>query len=114
MDSNRRRAPRQLTCIAAGVKTNQKEGLGLIKDASAQGALLLSQADFAIGDPVTLRLMVEDSPAPTIDIEARVVRTEPVLDGLWVNRLGVEFTPPRPDLAPTLERLADAAKALLG
>jgi hypothetical protein len=112
MGSERRRVARQITCIPAGVTATVDKGLGLIRDASALGAMLLAQSDFAIGDPVTLKLVVDDSGAPTVDIEARVVRCEPVLDGLWVSRLGVEFTPPRQDLAPTLERLATAAKAL--
>lgn len=102
---------RQVTCIPAEVKTDPSPGLGLIKDASAFGAMLLSQPDCSVGASVTLSLLVDARPAPTLDIEARVVRAEPVLDGLWVSRLGVEFTRPRPDLLPALERLAAAAIA---
>src|SRR4051812_45101556 len=110
--ANRRHTPRLLTCVPAGVQTSEKERLGLLRDASTEGALLFTKSRFSIDDRVKLSVRVDED--TTIEISGRIVRLEKQTDGFWTFRLGVRFVPPREDLAPLFKTLAERQERLFG
>ncbi|MEW5743660.1 MAG: PilZ domain-containing protein [Myxococcota bacterium] len=108
MSQERRRQRRTLAVTPAGLRTGRPEDAGehlaVIRDASATGAMLLARGNFAVGEELTLGILfVVDQ--PVVDVTARVVRVETVTEGIWNAKLGVEFTPARPDLVPAFEKL---------
>ena len=112
--TNRRRAPRHVTCVPAGVQTSQKERLGLVRDASAAGALLFSKSKFNVDDQVTLSIRLDGREASAIEVKGRVVRAERQTDGFWTFKMGVRFEPTREDLTTTFSELAARQERLFG
>lgn len=104
MSSKPTRAPRYLSCAAVGVKNPSKERPGLIRDASASGALVYSRSEFPLEAPLTLQVHVSES--QTVEIAGVVVRAERLTEGLWLWALGIKFEPPRGDLEPLFAQLA--------
>ena len=112
--TNRRRATRHLTCVPAGVQTPEKERLGLIRDASSEGALLFSKSKFNIDDQVKLSIRVDHEGVETVEVNGRIVRVERQSDGFWTFRMGVRFNPPREDLSALFKALSDRQERLFG
>jgi PilZ domain len=104
MSEQSSRAPRYLSCAPVGVKNDAKERTGLIRDASASGALVYSRSAFPLEEALTLKVHVSEE--QIVDIVGVVVRAERLHDGLWVWALGVKFEPPRTDLEPLFAQLA--------
>jgi hypothetical protein len=113
-NTNRRRTTRHVTCVPAGVHTSEKERVGLIRDASAEGALLFCKSKFGVGDALTLSIRVDLDGENSVDVQGRIVRVERMKEGFWSFRIGVLFDPPREDLTPLFERLAETQERLFG
>lgn len=102
-ESDRRRAQRYSVRLPVAVETQAKQRLGLIKNTSITGALVLSSSNFPIGVDVTLKLNVG---ANDVAVNARVLRREVLPDdGVWHCQLAMVFDPPRPDLEPMFVEL---------
>ncbi len=111
---NRRRAPRQITCVPAGVATAEKDRIGLIRDVSTTGASVFSKSKFNIDDTLKLSICVDLELSHNLEVKGRIIRVERLLEGFWAFKLGVVFDPPREDLAPTFKALADRQERLFG
>ena len=111
---NRRRAPRQITCVPAGVATAEKDRIGLIRDVSTVGAAVFSKSKYNVDDTLKLSICVDLDPANNLEVKGKVIRVERLLEGFWTFRLGVLFDPPREDLAPTFKALAERQERLFG
>jgi len=112
--TNRRRATRHVTCVPAGVHTPDKERVGLIRDASAEGALLFCKSKLNLDDVIKLSIRVDEDERHTLDVEGRIVRIERMREGFWSFRIGVLFVPPREDLANLFKEIADRQERLFG
>ncbi len=111
---NRRRTQRLLTCVPAGVQTSEKDRLGLIRDASIEGASVFSQSRFNVDDAVTLNIRVGKDDSETVEVKGRIVRVERLRDGIWTFGIGVRFVPRRDDLGPLFKQLAERQEKLFG
>jgi hypothetical protein len=111
---NRRRAPRLITCVPAGVQTAEKDRIGLIRDTSTEGASVFSKSKFNVDDTISLTIKVDTEDAHNIAVKGRIVRVERLRDGFWTFKLGVIFMPPREDLAPLFRQLAERQERLFG
>jgi hypothetical protein len=112
--TNRRRATRHVTCVPAGVQTPEKERIGLLRDASTEGALLFSKSKFNVGDAVKLSIRVDLEEKSNVEVKGRIVRVERLRDGFWNFKTGVVFDPPREDLFELFQRLAERQERLFG
>lgn len=112
--ANRRRTTRLVTCVPAGVHTSDKERVGLIRDASAEGALLFCKSKLTVGDQVKLAIRVDADDERSVDVQGRIVRVERMKEGFWSFRIGVLFDPPREDLTHLFKDLAERQERLFG
>ncbi len=113
MASNRRVASRHLTCVAVGVEVKNKQQLALIRDASTSGALLFTRKSLAPADTVTIAIQFE-AKSSGVDVTAKVVRCSKLDDGFWSYAIAVRFDPPREDLKPLFDALAQQQERLFG
>ena len=111
---NRRRATRHITCVPAGVQTPEKDRIGLIRDASTEGASVFSKSKFNVDDVISLNIKVDMEDDHDIDVKGRIIRVERLRDGFWTFKIGVLFDPPREDLAPVFKSLAERQERLFG
>jgi hypothetical protein len=113
--SERRGDPRHLACFPAHVETEAGgQRSALIRDLSVSGALLLTRARLAVGDPVRLSLYLEEGAEP-YHVTARVVRRErlPIEQAHpWTKAVGVQFEPALPELEADAVALAARQAAL--
>lgn len=111
---NRRVAPRHITCVPAGVQTPDRQGIGLIRDASTSGASVFSKTKFNIDEILSFNILVDSEMKNSIEVKGKIVRVERLLDGFWTFKIGVVFDPPREDLALLFKSLADRQERLFG
>lgn len=113
--SERRGDARHLACFPAHVETEQGgQRSALIRDLSVSGALLLTRARLAVGDPVRLSLYLKEGTEPFL-AAGRVVRRErlPIEQAHpWTKAVGVQFEPPLPELESDAVALAARQAAL--
>jgi PilZ domain len=109
-EQERRRATRYNMCVPTGVKTPARERIGIIRNTSATGALILSESRFAVGEEVTLEIQAGGNRSEVVEVRAKVLRQDAAPEGLWRCRLAMVFTPPRPDLVPLFQRLETKPK----
>ncbi len=97
-DSNRRTATRRLAAVPVQIDTvERKERLGVTKDVSRSGTLLVSNSKFEVGErvQVTLHLSMDEADAHTIDGSVvRVVKLGPEYG--WRFAMAVQFDSPLP------------------
>ena len=88
----------------------QRLGCGVSRDASGVGLLLLTDAEPAVGNALTLRLYVPGEAQPRV-LEATVVRCEkiPIAERvMWPYRVGVKLERPPEDLPQIVASLTNA------
>lgn len=115
--SDRRGDPRHLACFPAHLETDQGvQRNALIRDLSVSGALLLTRAKIALGDPVKLSLYLKEGEEPTI-VSAKVVRHERrsiEVAHPWTKAVAVQFDTPLTDLEADVMELAERQALLAG
>jgi hypothetical protein len=110
MTEERRGAPRIEASLAGEIETDAgRASVGITRDVSAAGLLLLTRARLDVGDTVKLRVAFRDR---EIALVAKVVRREP-LDPeesvLWRTKVAVSVDDD-PGLAEVMRELAAASK----
>ena len=113
MASNRRVASRHLTCVAVGVEVKNQQQLALIRDASTAGALLFTRQSLDPAEALTIAIQFETE-SSGVDVAAKVVRCAKLEDGFWSYAIAVRFDPPREDLRPLFDALAQQQERLFG
>jgi hypothetical protein len=89
-EKDRRLNLRRATLIAATASTKfEKEKLAVIRDASSNGALLLSKAHFAIDSEIILDAVFPNK--AHLSLVGLVKRSEPYETGIWRFKTGVEL-----------------------
>ncbi len=111
--SNRRVASRRITCVAVGVEVKNKQQLALIRDASTSGAMLFTRKAVAAGDKLTITIQFESN-SVGVEVIGKVVRTSSLKEGFWSWAVAVAFEPPRDDLKPLFDALAEQQERLFG
>ncbi len=113
MTSNRRTRDRVLTCVAVGFQVNNQQQLALIRDASTSGAMLFTRKPLTADEKLTINIQADDK-TPVAQVVGHVVRVEKLKEGFWSYAVAVKFHPPREDLAPLFEDLAERQERLFG
>ena len=88
------------------IGTGEEHGLAISYDVSAKGLLLASPATLEVGDAIDVTFAVPGSEDEERSIKGTVVRVsknEADPDGMWPNRLAVEFEEPIEDLGDVLK-----------
>lgn len=115
--SERRQDPRHLACFPAHLET--AAGVprsALIRDLSVSGALLLTRARLAVGDPVKLALYLRVGAEPH-QVTGRVVREEQRPSEMvhpWTKSVAVQFDEPVTAIEQDAKGLAERQAALAG
>ena len=90
MSEERRASPRRNASIAGEIETAEgKASIAITRDVSAQGLLLLSRMEHAIGDALKMKLVVGQT---TFEIAVKVARQDvmsPHESSLWRTKVGV-------------------------
>jgi len=115
--SERRLGYRHLACFPAYLERDDgTPRASMIRDLSANGALLLVRAQMKVGDAVRLKLFIHGDLDESRDVMARVVRVETLEDplaGPWSLRIAVHFEEELKDVLPEIAKLAERQAALL-
>lgn len=113
--SERRGDYRHLACFPAHLHTEQGVvRTALIRDLSVSGALLLTRAAYAAGDPIKLSLYLAEGEEPTL-VEGKVVRSSRRTGELahpWTRSVAVRFDETVDALEPLVKQLAEKQAAL--
>ncbi len=111
----RRLQNRELTCIPAYLDgTGDGKHLGLIRDISMSGALVLTRSEIKVGEALRLCLYLGAQGEPAKEVDARVARVEraaPKQADMWPWRVGVEFTSSVEPHADAIAQIAERLKA---
>lgn len=108
MTADRRTSTRRKVSLASELETDEgRKAIGVCRDASDRGILLLTQVALTLGSKFRLHI-VRPTGAPPVSIAGRVVRCEPLeldLADVWSYRVGVELIDPPAELAALLDEL---------
>src|SRR5262245_83925 len=90
MSEDRRASPRRTAHVAAEIETSAgKSSIAITRDVSANGLLVFSRRELAIGETIKIRLM---KGRDMLEVAAKVVRQEeltPDESTLWRTKVGV-------------------------
>jgi hypothetical protein len=88
------------------IEAEEGTGLAISYDASSRGLLIASAASLEPGDTITVTFSVPPSAGDERTVTGKVVRVSPNdadPEGMWPNRLAVEFDEPVPGLDKVLK-----------
>src|SRR5262245_9813514 len=106
--SDRRSAARLDAALPAKLRRGDSEGMVLVRDVSANGALLYAQIKMQTGDSVSLDLYLEAGTERAVSVTAtivRVARRDLKTADLWPYSVAVRFSAPKPEVEPLAMRL---------
>jgi hypothetical protein len=111
MTDERRSAPRVIAYLAGEIETSGgKTSVAITRDVAANGLLLLSRSQFAIGDGVSLTILSgSGGEARRVQVRGKVVRQdklEPGESDLWRTKVALAVEP-----SPALSQLLEKARA---
>ena len=97
--SNRRQATRRVVVVPVQIDSaERKERLGVTRDVSQSGTLLLSNSKFAIGEKLDVTFYVSSDAKSGKKIQGEVVRIDTLPAGIqWRYALALHFAQPLPD-----------------
>jgi|HubBroStandDraft_4_1064222.scaffolds.fasta_scaffold537361_1 hypothetical protein len=107
----RRVDERHFACFPANLKRpGGSDRMGLIRDLSVSGALILTRSRLQVGDPIHLSLYLWEDPERVKETRGRVVRVEPRTGEraeIWHRSVAVQFDEPLADCEAEIKALAD-------
>jgi hypothetical protein len=114
----RRRGFRHSVYLAAElVVEGRTPRTAITKDISELGLLLLTRADFSLGDSVVLRIYPPGDEMRSVDVAGKVVRQEDLADeerGIWRHKVAFAFDEAQPEIAREFQQLAEEQAKLFG
>ncbi len=98
--SNRRRAQRHVVVVPVQIDSDQrKERLGVTRDVSDSGTMLLSNSKFTVGEKLELTFYVTSNPQDVKKTVGEVIRVEQLQSGLqWRYAMALAFKSPLPEV----------------
>jgi len=108
-NSNRRRSERHVVVVPVQIDSAQrKERLGVTRDVSQSGTLLLSNSKFTVGEKLELTFYVSQDPNSAQKAVGEVVRVEQLQAGLqWRYGMALTFKIPLPEADRTFAELEE-------
>jgi hypothetical protein len=94
--SNRRRASRHVVVVPVQIDSaERKDRLGVTRDVSESGTLLLSNSKFAVGEKLAVTFYVTPDSSTGRKVQGEVVRVEPLPAGIqWRFAMALHFAEP--------------------
>ncbi len=113
--NDRRRGRRHLASLPVHERfEGSKPRTAMVRELSVTGAQILTQSRREVGSELSLELFFEED-APPRQVQARVVRAEPLAEpGIWRHLTVVEFAEPLSDLEAEIREIAENQEKIFG
>jgi hypothetical protein len=107
----RRIDERYFACFPAYIqRPGGSDRMGMIRDLSVSGALILTRSRLQVGDPIRLRLYLWEDPDRLKEAAGKVVRVEPRTGEraeVWHRSVAVQFDEPLADCEAEIKALEE-------